>query len=248
MNLKEQIDLTRVPQHIAIIMDGNGRWAQKQGQERLFGHSFGVDSVRDTVKGARELGVKYLTMYAFSTENWGRPKEEVDGLMELMVNTIVKELPDLMAQGIRIHGIGNLQELPENCQRELLHAIDETKNNTNLHLILALNYSSKWELTEATKKIAKAVQQGALLVDEITEKTISEYLNTQPFPDPELLIRTSGEQRLSNYLLWQLAYAEFYFTEVLWPDFNQEELFKAVWDYQQRERRFGKTSAQLTNE
>jgi undecaprenyl diphosphate synthase len=247
MNLKEQIDLTRVPKHIAIIMDGNGRWAQKQGQERLFGHSFGVDSVRDTVKGARELGVKYLTMYAFSTENWGRPKAEVDGLMELMVNTIVKELPDLMKQEIRIHGIGNLNELPLNCQNELKHAIEETTNNDNLHLILALNYSSKWELTEATKQIAAAVEKGDLSISEITDKTISEHLSTKNFPDPELLIRTSGEQRLSNYLLWQLAYAEFYFTEVLWPDFNEEELYKAVIDYQQRERRFGKTSSQLMN-
>lgn len=247
MNFKEQIDVKRIPQHIAIIMDGNGRWAQKQGQERLFGHSFGVDSVRNTAKGARELGVKYITLYAFSTENWERPKAEVDGLMSLMVNTIVNELPDLMKQEIRIHGIGNLKELPLDCQNELQHAMEETKNNDALHLILALNYSSKWEITEATKQIVAAVKKGILKEEDITEKTINSYLTTKEFPDPELLIRTSGEQRLSNYLLWQLAYAEFYFTEVLWPDFNEEELYKAVIDYQQRERRFGKTSAQITN-
>lgn len=247
MEIKEQIDKTRVPQHIAIIMDGNGRWAQSQGQERLFGHSFGVDSVRNTVKGARELGVRYLTMYAFSTENWGRPKAEVDGLMELMVNTIVSELPDLMKQKIRIHGIGNLNELPATCQKELRHAMEETKDNDSLHLILALNYSSRWEITNTVQRISEDVKRGTLETNAITEELISNYLTTADFPDPELLIRTSGEQRLSNYLLWQCAYTEFYFTEVLLPDFNEEELYKAVFDYQQRERRFGKTSAQITN-
>lgn len=247
MNIKEQIDKTRVPKHVAIIMDGNGRWAQKQGQERLFGHSYGVNSVRATAKAARELGVQYLTMYAFSTENWGRPKEEVDGLMELMVNTIVGELPELMEQKIRIHGIGNLEELPTNCKNELFQAIETTKDNTNLHLILALNYSSKWEITDAVKTIANKAKEGSLSIDAINEELISEHLNTAAYPDPELLIRTSGEQRLSNYLLWQCAYTEFYFTETLWPDFNEEEFYKAIYEYQQRERRFGKTSAQITN-
>lgn len=247
MDIRKQIDKTKVPQHIAIIMDGNGRWAQKQDQERLFGHSFGVDAVKNTVKAAREAGVRYLTLYAFSTENWQRPKAEVDGLMELMVNTIIRELPELMEQEIRIHGIGDLNALPKDCREELFHAIEVTKDNKNLNLILALNYSSKWELTEAVKAISEKVKTGELTTDKITEETISQHLNTAPFPDPELLIRTSGELRLSNYLLWQCSYAELYFTDVLWPDFSEDDLFKAILDYQQRERRFGKTSAQITN-
>lgn len=247
MNTKQQIDLTRIPEHIAVIMDGNGRWAKKQGQDRLFGHSFGVDAVRHTVNACQKLGVKYLTMYAFSTENWGRPKAEVDGLMELMVRTIVGEIPDLMKREVRIHGIGDLEGLPEDCRTEMYNAIEVTKNNDNLNLILALNYSAKWEITKAVKKIAEKAKSGDLDPDAVNEELISAHLSTAALPDPELLIRTSGEMRLSNFLLWQCAYSEFYFTEVLWPDFNEEELYKAVIDFQFRERRFGKTSDQIIN-
>jgi len=245
MDLNKEIDVTRVPRHIAIIMDGNGRWAKKQGQERLFGHTSGVDAVRDTVKACQRLGVKYLTLYTFSTENWNRPKDEVNGLMELMVKTIINELPDLMKNGVRIRTIGDLDGLPKGAHDEMLLAIEQTKKNASLQLILALNYSGKWELTEAMRKIADEIKQNALTVNDISEELIAKHLSTAPFPDPELLIRTSGEFRLSNFLLWQCAYSEFYFTDVLWPDFRGNHLEEAIIEFQQRERRFGKTSEQI---
>lgn len=245
MSFLEQIDTTRVPKHIAIIMDGNGRWAKKQGQERLFGHSFGVDSVRASVRAGKNMGVKFLTMYAFSTENWSRPQDEVEGLMDLLVHTIAGEVDELNATGVRLLGIGDPSRLPQDCQDELTHAIEATKNNTAITLIIALNYSSRWEITDAVKRIAEQVAQGTLRAEDITEDTISNHLNTAHIPDPELLVRTSGEHRLSNYLLWQCAYTEFHFTPVLWPDFREEDLYKAVLDFQSRERRFGMVSEQL---
>lgn len=247
MEIKEQIDITRVPQHIAIIMDGNGRWAKQQGQERLFGHSFGVDSVRSTVAACRKVGVKYLTLYAFSTENWGRPKEEVDGLMELMVKTISNEVPELLKQNVRIHTIGDMDGLPTNCQLEMNAGKMATADNDGLHLILALNYSARWEMVEAMKSIANKIENKELATAEISEQVIAAHLTTASFPDPELLIRTSGELRLSNFLLWQSAYTEFFFTETLWPDFAEKDLYEAILKFQNRERRFGKTSEQIVN-
>jgi undecaprenyl diphosphate synthase len=245
MPLPEQIDKSRLPKHVAIIMDGNGRWARKQGEERTFGHRSAVSSVRAATEGCAELGIQFLTLYAFSTENWSRPKEEVDALMELMVETIHGELETLMKNNIRLRTIGEISELPPKCFRELKDAMDQTQNNHGLTLIIAVNYSSRWELTEAMKKIARDVALGDLNPNAISEKTISSYLETHDYPDPELMIRTSGEQRLSNYLLWQLAYAELYFTPVLWPDFTKEDLYQAIIEYQKRERRFGKTGEQL---
>jgi len=240
-----QIDITKSPQHIAIIMDGNGRWAKKQGEMRLFGHNFGVESVRNVLKAAKELNVKYLTLYAFSTENWNRPKEEVDGLMDLLVRTIAGEVEELHANGVRLMSIGNVEGLPNNCNDELQKAQESTKNNTEINLVLALNYSSKWEILEATKKIAEKIKSGELSPDGLTNEIFDAELSTNGIPDPELLIRTSGENRISNFLLWQIAYSELYFTEVLWPDFTREHLFEAVFDYQNRERRFGLVSEQL---
>lgn len=245
MSLSDQINRKRLPKHIAIIMDGNGRWAQLHGEQRIFGHQNGVSAVRAASEACAELGVAFLTLYAFSTENWARPRQEVDALMELLVATIGNEMGTLMENNIKLHAIGNLSSLPEKCQQELSEAIDQTSKNTGLTLILALNYSARWELTEATRKIAVDVQKGSLAPEDISETIISSYLETSGFPDPELMIRTSGEQRLSNYLLWQLAYAELYFTPVLWPDFDKEELYKAILDFQGRERRFGKTSEQV---
>lgn len=244
-SLLEQIDKDRLPKHLAIIMDGNGRWAKEKGKLRVFGHQNGVLAVRDTVEGAVELGIKYLTLYAFSTENWNRPKLEVMALMELLVSTISKETKTLMDNGVRLNAIGNLTSLPEKCRKQLLETIKKTADNTNCTLTLALSYSSRWEITEAVKKIARLVKDGELEADDITEDNFSLYLNTAGMPDPELMIRTSGEHRISNYLLWQIAYAELYFTPKLWPDFRREDLFEAVIDYQKRERRFGKTSEQL---
>ncbi len=246
MNILEQINLNETPQHIAIIMDGNGRWAQKQGQDRLFGHNIGVESVREALKGAQEIGVKYLTLYAFSTENWNRPRAEVEGLMDLLIRTIAKEVDELNESNVVISTIGETSGLPDSAQKELQDAYDRTKDNTGVNLILALNYSSKWEILEAVKKIAANVKDGNMSVDDIGYETIDLNLNTKDIPDPELLIRTSGEHRVSNFLLWQIAYAELHFTEVLWPDFKREDLYKAVLDYQSRERRFGMTSAQIT--
>lgn len=245
MSLKHQIDPNRVPEHIAIIMDGNGRWAQEQGQDRLFGHFHGVQSVRDIVEGCAEIGVKYLTLYAFSTENWDRPEKEVTGLMELLVETIRKEVPILNGNNIKMHAIGALTMLPPSARQALQEAIDMTAENTGLNLIMALSYSSRWELLDAVKKIALDVKAEKLGVENIDQETLQQYLSTSKFPDPELMIRTSGEYRISNFLLYQLAYAELYFTQTRWPDFRKENLYEAIVDFQNRERRFGKTSAQL---
>jgi undecaprenyl diphosphate synthase len=241
----EKLDLDRLPKHIAIIMDGNGRWAKEQGEDRLFGHYQGVVSVRKVVEAATEIGIQYLTLYAFSTENWDRPQEEVTGLMTLFVDTIAKEVPDLHKNNIKLHFIGNLNLLPMEAKEALKRATNQTAQNTGLNLIIALSYSSRWELVEASKYIAKQVQDGQMSIDQITEATISESLTTSDFPDPELMIRTSGECRISNFLLYQLAYAELYFTDTLWPAFSREDLIKALLEYQSRERRFGKTSEQI---
>ena len=243
--LKDKIDMTRMPQHIAIIMDGNGRWAKLHGKERLFGHYNGVESVRVVVEASVKLGVKYLTLYTFSTENWNRPKAEVDGLMELLVENIVKETPTFHKNNIRFTTIGDNSLLPEKALRKLEECIADTSNNTGMTLILALSYSSRWEITEAVRRIASKVQSGELKIENINVDIVSNNLTTATIPDPELLIRTSGELRLSNYLLWQLAYTELYFTDTLWPDFREESLYEAIIDYQKRERRFGKTSEQL---
>jgi len=243
--LLENINRDTTPNHIAIIMDGNGRWAQKQGEDRLFGHNFGVESVRETLKAAQEIGVNYLTLYAFSTENWNRPKEEVDGLMDLLVRTISLEVDELHKSNVIISSIGNIEGLPDSCRNELNAAFEKTKNNTGIQLILALNYSAKWELVNASKEVAKLVSSGELTIEDVNDELISSKLSTAGVPDPELLIRTSGEHRISNFLLWQIAYAELHFTDVLWPDFKREDLYKAVLDYQSRERRFGMVSAQI---
>ncbi|MBL7924600.1 MAG: isoprenyl transferase [Bacteroidia bacterium] len=248
MSIKEQIDLQRLPRHVAIIMDGNGRWAKQQGKIRTFGHQGGVKAVRDTVEGAAELGIDVLTLYAFSTENWNRPKYEIDALMHLLVQSISKETPTLMENNIRLATIGNTDSLPEKVAKNLKKAIEKTAGNTRMTLVLALSYSSRWEITHAVQRIAQEVKDGTLQPEEINEKVISEHLNTSLWPDPELLIRTSGEARISNFLLWQIAYAELYFTQKLWPDFRREDLFEAIVDFQHRERRFGKTSEQLKSE
>jgi undecaprenyl diphosphate synthase len=226
-------------------MDGNGRWAKKKGALRIFGHQNAVQAVREVTEGCGELGVKFLTLYAFSTENWGRPKEEVDGLMELMVNTIKKEISTLMENQVKLMTIGETNHLPKDCQNNLQWAIEKTKNNTGLTLIMALSYSGRWEITRAVQSIAKDVEAGKLKSGEINERLIENYLQTSRIPDPELLIRTSGEMRVSNFLLWQIAYTELFITPTLWPDFRKEHLYEAIWSYQQRERRFGKTSEQL---
>jgi undecaprenyl diphosphate synthase len=243
--LLQKIDKERLPRHIAIIMDGNGRWAQEQGQDRLYGHFHGVESVRNIVEGCAELGVGYLTLYAFSTENWDRPEYEVIGLMELLVTTIRKEVESLHKNNIRLHVIGDMNMLPDYARQELNEALDFTKENTGLNLIMALSYSGRWELLNAVKNIAFEVKTGKLEVEAINEQTLQKFLTTSNFPDPELMIRTSGEFRISNFLLYQLAYAELYFTNVRWPDFRKENLYEAILDYQGRERRFGKTSAQV---
>jgi undecaprenyl diphosphate synthase len=247
MDLKSKINLEQLPSHVAIIMDGNGRWAKKQGEERVFGHQSGVTSVRETVECAAELGIKYLTLYAFSTENWNRPKEEVDALMSLLVNTISAETKTLMDNKIKLNAIGNIDSLPADCKLELNTAIETTAQNDRMTLSLALSYSSKWEILEAVKKIAEAVKNGTISSEDISETHIDQHLTTAGIPDPELMIRTSGEHRISNFLLWQLAYAEFHFTEVLWPDFRKDDFYNAIIDFQNRERRFGKTSDQLMN-
>jgi len=246
MSLIDQIDKTKVPQHIAIIMDGNGRWAKQQGENRIFGHYEGVNSVRDVVEAAGKAGVKFLTLYAFSTENWNRPKEEVDALMELLVSTISMETPELNKKNVRLQAIGNIESLPASCIQELNESIQTTSQNTGLTLVLALSYSSKWEIVNAIKKIATDVKNGLVNPDDISETSIEQYLCTKNIPEPELMIRTSGEHRISNFLLWQLAYSEFYFTDKLWPDFRSEDLYTAILNFQNRERRFGKTSEQLT--
>ncbi len=243
---KEQIQNNRLPGHIAIIMDGNGRWAQKKGNPRIFGHKNGVEAVRDTVEGCAELGINYLTLYAFSTENWNRPKQEIDALMSLLVTSINKETDKLLENNIQLSAIGDLSSLPNNVAKQLDKAIEKTKYNNGLNLVLALSYSARWEISHAIKQIAKRVKQNNLSLDEINDHTIRNYLTTKNIPDPELLIRTSGETRISNFLLWQIAYAELYFTPVLWPDFRKADLYEAIADFQCRERRFGKISSQLT--
>jgi undecaprenyl diphosphate synthase len=244
MSLLENIDKSRVPRHVAIIMDGNGRWAKSQGKERIFGHSHGVESVRAALQAATRSGVEYLTLYAFSTENWNRPKEEVDALMNLLVQTIVGELPELDQNQVRLHAIGDLEKLPVDCHSELNRAIAHTSEHSRVNLILALNYSARWEITHAVKQIVAEGIEAAAITDEL----FASKLSTAAFPDPELLIRTSGEERISNFLLWQIAYAELYFTETLWPDFREEDFFAAIVDFQSRERRFGKTSEQIADE
>jgi len=245
VSLKDQIDLTRLPQHIAVIMDGNGRWAKEQGKNRIFGHTNGVNAVRETSEACAELGIKHLTMYAFSAENWNRPQIEVSALMTLLLKTINGELKTLMKNDIRLGAIGDIDALPKSVAKELREAIDKTSGGKRMELILALSYGGKNEILRAVKQIALQVQKNEIGLHEITEDLISNNLYTAGRPDPELLIRTSGEMRVSNFLLWQLAYAEFYFTDKFWPDFNKEELYKAIIDYQSRERRFGKTSEQI---
>lgn len=245
MGFKEQIDTTRLPQHIAVIMDGNGRWAKGKGKLRVFGHHNGVLSVRDVVEGAGELGIKYLTLYTFSSENWNRPKFEVTAIMELLISTINKEIKKLMNNNVRLNTIGDIDMLPDKCSAELNNAINKTAGNTGLVLTLALSYSSRREIVQATQLIARKVENGELKAADITEEVFSQHLHTSNLPDPELLIRTSGEYRISNYLLWQIAYAELYFTDKLWPDFRREDLFEAILDYQKRERRFGMISEQI---
>lgn len=242
---KEKIDIQRLPQHIAIIMDGNGRWAKGQGKMRIFGHQNGVGAVRAVSEACAELGVKNLTLYAFSTENWNRSQIEVEALMKLLSKTIFEELSTLNDNNIRLNAIGDLERLPKYNYDALMKTIEETKNNDRMTLTLCLSYSGRWEITEAAKTMAEKVKSGELNIEQIDEKCFSSFLYTNGMPDPELLIRTSGEERISNFLLWQLAYSEFYFTDKLWPDFGKEDLYEAIVDYQGRERRFGKTSEQL---
>lgn len=248
MSLIDKIDNTRVPAHIAIIMDGNGRWARARGLERAEGHKEGVASVRKVVEAATHASVQYLTLYAFSTENWNRPDEEVNALMDLMVFAIAKETPDLIKNGVKLQCIGDLDRLPEHTRRHLEQSIGETSGGKRLTLILALSYSSKWEIARAARLMAQDAINGTLREDGINEKTIGRYLTTRGIPDPDLMIRTGGEKRISNFLLWQSAYSELHFTETFWPDFGEEQLFEAILDYQQRERRYGKTSEQLITE
>ena len=242
----QQIDRERLPQHIAIIMDGNGRWAKERGKQRLFGHQSAIQSVREVSEGSAEIGVKYLTLYAFSTENWNRPLAEVSGLMSLLATTITKEVSTMNKNSIKLNAIGDLKSLPEANYKQLMQAIADTSHNTRMTLTLALSYSGRWDLTQATRRMAEDVAQGKLQPDAVNDNLISSYLSTAGMPDPELLIRTSGEERISNFLLWQLAYSELYFTPKYWPDFRKADLYEAILNYQHRERRFGKTSEQVT--
>lgn len=243
--MKERLDLHNLPRHIAVIMDGNGRWAKRQGAARVFGHRNAIQAVRETTEGCAEIGIQHLTLYAFSTENWNRPKAEVNALMELLVSTIRKEVGTLQKNNVRLNHIGNLADLPVSCQAQLHEAISQTQQNTGLTLSLALSYSGRWEILQAARKLMQAVKEGTLSPDVLTQELFEQQLCTHAIPDPELLIRTSGEMRISNFLLWQLAYTELYVTEVLWPDFRKEHLYEAILSYQQRERRFGKTSEQI---
>lgn len=244
--MKENINLSNLPKHIAVIMDGNGRWAKKQGAMRIFGHHHGIKSVKESVEGCVELGIKYLTLYTFSTENWNRPKLEVEGIMQLLIKTIGEEVPDLNKNNVRLKAIGDLDSLPKSARKRLFDSIELTKNNTGLTLTLALSYSGKWEIVEVTKKIAQQVKSGALAIENITEEVFNKFLATEDAPDVDLMIRTGGDHRISNYMLWQIAYAELYFMDDLyWPEFRRQHLFEAIYEYQQRERRFGKTSEQL---
>ena len=245
MSLIEKIDKNRLPRHVAIIMDGNGRWAKAKGKDRSFGHQEGVVSVRKIMDAVTQLGLKYLTLYTFSTENWNRPEEEVQALMSLLVSAIHRETPDMMKKNVRLTAIGDLSRLREDAYNTLQECIDTTSANTGTTLVLALSYSSRWEITRAARQLAQEVLEQKINPNEITEAMVSDHLTTKNIPDPDLLIRTGGEKRISNFLLWQLSYAEFFFTDVFWPDFREEELYEAILYYQQRERRFGKTSEQL---
>jgi len=245
MSFKDKLLKDRIPKHVAIIMDGNGRWAAQSGNERTFGHEHGVEAVRSVVEGAGEIGVEFLTLYAFSTENWSRPKEEVDALMGLFVQAISEETDELLKNNVRLRAIGDISSLPKNVQEKFLWSIDKLNSCTGLTLVIAISYSSKWEIIEAVRQIAEQVKIGKIQPSDIDNSLMECYLNTSEMPDPELLIRTSGECRISNFLLWQIAYSELYFTPKLWPDFRKEDLFEAIFDFQNRERRFGKTSQQL---
>ena len=245
MSYKEQIDKERLPRHVAIIMDGNGRWAKKQGLARMFGHKQGVETVHEITVAATQLGIEYLTLYTFSTENWNRPKEEVDALMTLLVDTIVKETPTLMNNNVRLQTIGDIDRLPEGARQKFLGCIEQTSKNTGLTMVLALSYSARWEIIRAMQKAVEQAKAGTLRPEDVNEQLVSSLMTTASIPDPDLLIRTSGEYRISNFLLWQLAYSELYFTDCLWPEFTEEEFYKAIVDYQKRERRFGKTSEQI---
>lgn len=245
MDFKDQIDTDKLPQHVAIIMDGNGRWAKNQGKFRVFGHESGVLSVKDIVEGCVEIGVKYLTVYAFSTENWNRPIEEVNALMELLISTINTEAETLNKNNVRLNAIGDIKSLPQKCIDDLANVMQVTGKNTKCTLTLALSYSAKWEILEAAKILAQKAINNEIEINDITEDLFAAELTTKNIPDPELMIRTSGEHRISNFMLWQIAYTELYFTETLWPDFRREHLYEAIVDYQKRERRFGKTSEQL---
>ena len=247
MDYKSQIDKARMPRHVAIIMDGNGRWAKKQGLARMYGHKQGVETVHRITETAAELGIQYLTLYTFSTENWNRPKEEVDALMTLLVDTIAKETPTLMKNNVRLLTIGDTERLPEGAKRKFEQCMEETSVNTGLRLVIALSYSARWEITNAMQAAVRKAQTGELKAEDVNEELVSSLMTTAGMPDPDLLIRTSGELRISNFLLWQLAYSELYFTDCLWPEFTEEEFCKAIVDYQHRERRFGKTSEQVKN-
>ncbi len=246
-SVKEQIDLSKLPRHIAVIMDGNGRWAKEHGKPRIWGHRNGVKAVREVTEASAEIGIQWLTLYAFSTENWNRPRIEVGALMDLLVNTIREELETMNKNNIRLNAIGDIDRLPPKTRKALLEGIENTRNNTRMTLSLALNYSSRWEITEAMRKVADLASQGKLSASDISENSVNSFLSTAGMPDPELLIRTSGEHRISNFLLWQIAYTELYFSDVYWPDFERENFYLAIKDFQQRERRFGKTSEQLTH-
>ena len=235
-----------MPRHVAIIMDGNGRWAKKQGLARMYGHKQGVETVHRITETAAEMGIQYLTLYTFSTENWNRPKEEVDALMTLLVDTIAKETPTLMKNNVRLLTIGDTERLPAGAKRKFEQCMEETSGNTGLRLVIALSYSARWEITNAMQTAVRKAQAGALKAEDVNEELVSSLMTTAGMPDPDLLIRTSGELRISNFLLWQLAYSELYFTDCLWPEFTEEEFCKAIVDYQHRERRFGKTSEQVT--
>lgn len=245
MSAKNKIVSTKVPQHVAIIMDGNGRWAKKHGEARVVGHMSGVEAVREALEAAIETGVKYLTIYAFSTENWNRPKNEVDALMDLLVNTLVKEIDSLHKNGVKLNAIGDIDNLPGQCSKALREGLAKTAANDRITLSVALNYSSRWEIAEATRRIAEKVEQGQVKASDVDAELFEQHLSTFPMPYPELLIRTSGELRISNFLLWQIAYSELYFTDILWPEFNKEAFFEAIVAYQARERRFGMISEQI---
>ena len=245
MSIKDSLNTENIPNHVAIIMDGNGRWAQERGEHRVFGHTSGVESVREALKAATECGVKYLTLYAFSTENWSRPKEEVDALMKLLVETIANEIAELNENNVKFMTIGNIGSMPQSVVDAIMEGVESTKNNTGTNLILALNYSARWDISNALKTISEKSAKGEINPADIDQEYIKQYLSTADFPDPELLIRTSGEMRVSNFLLWEMAYTELLFTDKYWPDFRKEDFFQAVFDYQHRERRFGKVSEQL---